>query len=46
MGRSPAMGHLALHLGLSIWMTSPFVYFLTAGAKTARSPLFLAWRAF
>ena len=38
MGRSPDMLHLALHLGLSIWMTSPFVYFLTAGAKTFTVP--------
>jgi protein-S-isoprenylcysteine O-methyltransferase Ste14 len=33
------MGHapeflLWLHLGVSLWMASPFVYFLTAGAKT------------
>jgi hypothetical protein len=34
MGRSPDMIHLALHLLVSLWMASPFVYFLTAGAKT------------
>jgi hypothetical protein len=38
MGRSPNMILVGLHLGLSIWMTSPFVYFLTAGAKTFTVP--------
>jgi protein-S-isoprenylcysteine O-methyltransferase Ste14 len=38
MGRSPDMTHLALHLGMSLWVASPFVYFLTAGAKTFTVP--------
>jgi hypothetical protein len=28
MGRSPGMILLGLHLGVSLWMASPFVYFL------------------
>ena len=38
MGRSPDMTHLALHLDMSLWVASPFVYFLTAGAKTFTVP--------
>jgi hypothetical protein len=38
MGRSPDMTHLALHLGMSLRVASPFVYFLTAGAKTFTVP--------
>jgi protein-S-isoprenylcysteine O-methyltransferase Ste14 len=38
MGRSQDMIHLALHLCVSLWMASPFVYFLTAGAKTFNIP--------
>ncbi len=38
MGRSPGRILLALHLGASHWMVSPFVYFLTAGAKTFTVP--------
>ena len=34
MGRSL----LALHLGVSLWVASPFVYFLAAGAKTFTIP--------
>jgi hypothetical protein len=34
MGLSPDRILLALHLGVSLWVASPFVYFLTAGAKT------------
>src|SRR6202521_2923175 len=38
MGRSPDRILLALHLGVSLWVTIPFVYFLTAGAKTFAVP--------
>jgi protein-S-isoprenylcysteine O-methyltransferase Ste14 len=38
MGRSPDRILLALHLGVSLWVASPFVYFLTAGAKTFTVP--------
>jgi hypothetical protein len=38
MGRSPDMIHLALHLCVSLWRASPFVYFLAAGAKTFNMP--------
>jgi protein-S-isoprenylcysteine O-methyltransferase Ste14 len=38
MGRSPGMNLVGLHLGVSLWMASPFVYFLTAGAKTFTVP--------
>jgi protein-S-isoprenylcysteine O-methyltransferase Ste14 len=38
MGRSPDMILVGLHLGGSLWMASPFVYFLTAGAKTFNIP--------
>jgi protein-S-isoprenylcysteine O-methyltransferase Ste14 len=31
-------GALALHLGVALWVVFPFVYFLTAGAKTFTIP--------
>ena len=37
MGRAPEF-LLWLHLAVSLWMASPFVYFLTAGAKTFNIP--------
>jgi hypothetical protein len=37
MGRAPEF-LLWLHLGVSLWMASPFVYFLIAGAKTFNIP--------
>ena len=38
MGRSPDKILLALHLGVSLWVAIPFVYFLTVGAKTFSVP--------
>ena len=32
------MSFLPLHLGMGLWMASPFVYFLTAGAKIFTVP--------
>jgi len=38
MGRSPNLTVLSLHLGVTLWVAIPFVYFLTAGAKTFSVP--------
>jgi protein-S-isoprenylcysteine O-methyltransferase Ste14 len=38
MGRSPDMILVGLHLGVSLWVAVPFVYFLTAGAKIFTVP--------
>jgi hypothetical protein len=38
MGRSPDMLVLGLHLGVALWVIAPFLYFLTAGAKTFTVP--------
>lgn len=38
MDRPPDMLLLALHLGVALWVVIPFVYFLTAGAKTFAIP--------
>jgi protein-S-isoprenylcysteine O-methyltransferase Ste14 len=38
MGRSPNMIIVGLHLGVALWVVTPFLYFLTAGAKTFTVP--------
>jgi protein-S-isoprenylcysteine O-methyltransferase Ste14 len=38
MGRSPNLMLVALHLGEALWIVIPFVYFITAGAKTFTVP--------
>jgi protein-S-isoprenylcysteine O-methyltransferase Ste14 len=38
MGREPETFLLWLHLGASLWMAGPFVYFLATGAKTFNIP--------
>jgi protein-S-isoprenylcysteine O-methyltransferase Ste14 len=37
-GRSPDMIVLALHFGVALWVITPFVYFMNAGAKIFTAP--------
>jgi protein-S-isoprenylcysteine O-methyltransferase Ste14 len=38
MGRSPDMIVVTLHLGVALWVITPFLYFMIAGAKTFTVP--------
>jgi protein-S-isoprenylcysteine O-methyltransferase Ste14 len=38
MGRSPDMLVVVLHLGVTLWVIAPFLYFMTAGAKIFTAP--------
>lgn len=38
MGHSPHMMVVALHLAVALWVITPFLYFMTAGAKTFTVP--------
>src|SRR5271167_540548 len=38
MGHSPNMIVVTLHLGVALWVITPFLYFMTAGAKTFTVP--------
>ena len=38
MGRSPDMIVVVLHLGVTLWVIAPFLYFMTAGAKIFTAP--------
>jgi len=34
MGRSPDVIVVGLHLGVALWLVTPFLYFMTAGAES------------
>jgi protein-S-isoprenylcysteine O-methyltransferase Ste14 len=38
MGRSPDMIVVVLHLGVTLWVIAPFLYFMSAGAKIFTAP--------